>query len=551
MTMDENTVEGLDDWVLTDAVPDVVNRMMAMRRGAPAEGLEPRPAAAMRILHTFALRRDISDLLECTEHFARLDALAILATAALSRPVEEAAVLALRQWDRESADGSRRTRLTDGIVHDVASQRTTTDVAAFIKKCRESPEAGLGDQTLRVFVGDDSGRTNLDKARLYILLHDDGCRTEAADLLKLTFLRAGKQALAAMAGGDSELGDLVDGLHHLSPSEPVMEEWIRDAMEDPLNRDATVELVANLLVSAPGQVASLAAYVGRDWNHSDLTAVCERLYKVAPETSDAVRRRFAARQDFRFLAEVIRTWYKNPVLTRTTEDLIAAVVTRGGDHPDGPHTKVDIDRIAASLKACGAPPECVAMLRATAAVHIEERSGTEVAELLHCVENGKARQQVAQAIGTRMADVILRSRTEADQILFVDYLKALQEREDGDSAYWALRQLPESAEGHPARENAAATIGEIAKRLYAAHLDDAGFNLLERCLENEQWVSPKDVGVVMETMHKSGMPEESRLDLLSATVGRWAELTRRGEAKDELVKRRFAEDADAVVQALR
>jgi hypothetical protein len=551
MTADENVLEGLDDWVLTDAVPDVVDRMMAMRRGVPAKGLEPRPAAAMRILHRFAFRRNITDLLECTEHFAQLDALAILATAALSRPVEEAALLALGQWERESVDGSGRTRLTDGIVHDVASQRTTTDVAAFIKKCQENPEAGLGDQTLRVFVGDDSGRTSLDKARLYILLRDDGCKTEAADLLKLAFLRAGKEALSAVLSDGSELRELADGLHHLSPAEPVMEEWIREAMKDPLNREATVELVANLLVSAPARAESLAAYVGRSWNHHDLAAVCERLYKGMRKTCDAVREQLAVRQDFHFLAEIIITWYQNPVLTKSTEGLITAVVTRGGNHPAGPHTKVDIDRIAASLKACGAPAACVAMLRATAAVHIEERSGAEVAELLHCVESGKPRRQAAQAISTRMADVILRSRTDADQILFVDYLKALQEREDGDSTYWALRQLPESAEGHEAREDAAATIGAIANRLYAEHLDDAGFNLLERCLENEQWVSPKDVGAVMATMHTSGMPDESRLDLLSATVGRWAELTRRGEAKDELVKRGFAEDANAVIHALR
>ena len=551
MTADENTVRGLDDWLLTEPVPEVVKRMMIIRVGA-AKGLEPRPAAAMRILHRFAALRDIDDLLNCTEHFAELDALAILASAALSRPVEDAAQLALRQWERESADGSGRTRLTEGIVHDVASQRSTTDVAAFIKKCRENPQAGLVKQTLDIFVGDDSGRTSLDKARLYILLRDDGCAEEAKMLLQLTFLRAGEAALSAALKDGTELREVADSLHHLSPAEPVIEEWIRKEMTDENTRDSTIKLVANLLVSTPDRVESLAAYIGREWTHHELANICEHLYKEAPGTYAAVRGQLAARPGFGFLADVIISWYRSPVLSKNIGELVAAIVTRRGRHPDGPHSKADIDRIASSLKTHHAPPECIELLRTTAAEHIEQRSGTEVAELLGRVENSKKRRQVAQAVGTRMAEAVLESKTEADEILFVEYLQALDTRRDGDSAYWALRQLSEAAEGGPAREGAAALIGSIANRLYAADLHDAGFNLLERCLENEQWVSPKDVAAVVATMRDGGgMSEESRLVLLSATVGRWAELTRRNQARAELVKLGFQEDAKAVIDGLR
>lgn len=550
MSPDEDGAEELDDWVLIDPVPDVATRMMAMRRGAPAAGLAPRPAAAMRILHKFARRRDIADLLESTRHFVHLDSLAILATAALSRPVEEAAQLALGQWVRESEEGAGHTQLTDGIVHDVASQRTAPDVAAFIKKCREKPEAKLADQTLRIFAGGGSGRTNLDKARLYILLRDDGCAAEAADLLKLTLFGVGQRVLGALPDGPDELHDLVGGLHHLSPSQPVLEDWIREAMTDPLDRDATVNLVANLLAGAPSGAETLAAYVGGAWDHHDLTQVCALLSERAPEACEAVRGRLADRPDFSFLAEIIITWHKNPVLTKSTKGLVAAVVARSGNRA-GPRTKVDIDRIAANLKAYGAPAECATMLRIAAAVHIEGRSGEEVAQLLHCVENRRERRLAARIIGERIADSILRSRAEADEILFVDYLKALRARADSDSEYWALRELPDSAEAHQAREGAAAVIGAIAKRLYAERLDDAGFNLLERCLENEQWVRPQDVGAVVASLRESRMPVASRLDLLSATVGRWAELRHRSAAVAELRGRGFAEEAEAVIHALR
>jgi hypothetical protein len=81
---------GLYDWVVTSDIPTVVERMQAIREGQPGV-LDPRPAQAIRILQTFALRRPIDDLLrlvetEGTGGFASLDATAVLALAALTRP---------------------------------------------------------------------------------------------------------------------------------------------------------------------------------------------------------------------------------------------------------------------------------------------------------------------------------------------------------------------------------------------------------------------------------------------------------------------------------
>src|SRR6266568_168518 len=303
--------DGLDDWVLTDPVPVVVMRMTAMRRGDPARALKPRPAAALRILHKFARRREVADLLESTGHFEHLDAMSILATAALSRPVEEAAELAIGQWERESHEDSGQTRLSHGIVYDVASQRTAPEVAGFIKVCRRMPEAKLADQTLRVFGGSGSSRTNLDKARLYIMLRDDDCESEAAELLRLTLREAGKRAQAPATNGPDELHDLVGALHHLSPSQRILEDWIKEAMSDPLDLTSTVSLVANLLAAAPRGAESLAEYVGETWDHHDLVQVCGLLHEGAPEACDAVRGHLAGRRDFRFLAEIIITWHKS------------------------------------------------------------------------------------------------------------------------------------------------------------------------------------------------------------------------------------------------
>jgi hypothetical protein len=541
--------------------------MAAIRKGTPDNRPEPQPAAALRIMYKFAHRRGIGDLLDSMIHFERLDAMSILQTAAFSRPAEEAAELAIGQWRRESSASLARAPLTAGIVHDVASQRTVLDVAVFVRKCGQFPAAApalapnpgsnskaestelaelaeLAEKTLQEFV---TTRTNLDKARLYMLLRDDECHAEAAHLLKQTL----QLAYAAVSDGPDELHDLVGALRHLSPSEQILEDWIKEAMENTSNRGDTVKLVANLLAGAPRGTESLAGYVGRTWHHRDLTNVCGLLSEQAPEVGEAVRRHLAARQDFVFLAEIMITWYQSAVLTKSTKDLIAAIVARYENRAAGPRPKADIDKILRNLEAYNAPADCIRMLRTAAASHIEGRTGVEIAELLTCIENRRQRRLAARLIGEGLAEKILRDRIPDDQALFVEYLKALRERDDADSVYWALRELPDPAEGDLARAGAATVIGNIARLLYAAGLDGDAFNLLERCLENEQWVTPKDVGEVVASLRKnSQMPQESRLDLLSATVGRWAELRRRSQAVVELRKRDCNDEAEAVIHSL-
>jgi hypothetical protein len=541
---------GLDDWVLTDPVPGVARRVAAIRLGNPAASLPPRPAAAMRILLSFALKRPVDDLLASPDCFEQLDAMAVLTNAALGRPAEEAARLAILQWRKETERDPNETPLTAGIVHDVASQRTALQLAAFIRECRREPETGLAEQTLRVFAGAGSGRTNLDKALLYFTLRDDGCEGEAAELLTLTLREMGERAQGLAHHGPEELHDLVGALHHLSPSQRILEDWITEAMKDPLDLAATVNLVANLLAGVPRGAESLAEYVGATWDHHDLVQVCGLLVGRAPQACETLRAILASRSDFKFLAEIIIEWHKSPTLSKSTKNLIAAVVERGADRGAGPRPKGDIDRIHANLTTFGAPAECLRMLRVAAAVHIEGRSGEQMAELLQCVDSRRERRITARMIGERLADRVLRSRTAADKALFVDYIKALHDRGEAESAYWPLRELPDPMGADQALDGAATVIGEIASSLYAVHLDEAGFNLLERCLENEQWVTPRDVADVVVRLRESGMPAGARHDLLSATVGRWSEVLRRGQAVAELRARGFDDDAEAVILSL-
>jgi hypothetical protein len=78
-----------------------------------------------------------------------------------------------------------------------------------------------------------------------------------------------------------------------------------------------------------------------------------------------------------------------------------------------------------------------------------------------------------------------------------------------------------------------------------------GFDLLERCLENEQWRDAEDAVGIVGRVHRGAMPKVERWDsLLSATVGRWAESRRRDEVVAALRSESYDRDADAVIRSV-
>src|ERR1700677_332541 len=543
---------GLYDWVVTSDIPTVVNRIRAIREGQPGV-LDPQPAKAIQLLQTFALRRPIDDLLrltktEETEGFAPLDATAVLALAALTRPVKEAARLAIEHWMMESRDATRPP-LTDSIVHDVTAQRTVQEVAVFIRVCRREGPPDLVSKALRAFVMMASGRTSLDKALLYIALRDELCTEDAAELLWLTLTGASEERSAPAAAGFGSRVGVVGALRHLSPSEGIVEDWIDQVMEVAKREPGTVKLVADLLVGEPEDSRGLAEHVGRSWKPRRLIDLCEMLAKRSPACSELVRRYAAARPDKDSLAEIIELWHRSEVLAGTLKHLLADIVAGGDGSSSGPRPIDFLENLPQTLENDRAPRKCCKELRVSVAAQVRNRTGKQVAFLLGQVGRAELRR-AAQSVNEQITMRLLEH--EIDSEAFVDYHNGLQDLPEASSlTFWALHELSDPTASDHALEGTAAVIGDVAARLYEEGLADIGFDLLERCLENEQWLDAEDAVGIVGRGHRGAMPKDERWDsLLSATVGRWAESRRRDEVVAALRRESYDKDAEAVIRSV-
>lgn len=549
------TDAGLDDWVVTNPIPDVVRRVRVIREGVRQDGrvlLAPQPAAVMRILHVFALRRSIDDLLSMDPAatdpagFGSLDATMVLALAALTRPVGQAAQLAIRQWTKESEQGGER-RLTRDLVHDVTAQRIVPEVAEFVSACRQERHADLVEQTLGAFSAPASGRTTLDKAALFIELRARDCHQEADTLLGLTIRDAAAQARAgAPSPGPEDHVGIVGALLHLSPSETIVEDWIARRMEAVHEQAVTTEITADLLVGEPEGALRLAEHIGRTWRPRRLVGLCERLVGRSEERCALVRGYAAARSDAESLSEVITHWYKSASLSGTFRELLADVVARGADRAQGPRTTGFLEDLHQTLHNDAAPERCGSELRVAVAAHVWDRTGAETARLLGLVGRREARR-AAHSVNQRLTARLLAAEITAE--VFVAYLEALQEQRNASTlTFLALRELSDPAASDHALEGTASVVGRIAAQLYAQGMADVGFDLLERCLENDQWLKAEDVAGIVAHVRLSAMPGDERWDaLLSATVGRWSEVRRRDDVVAELRLQQYAEDAEAVI----
>jgi len=272
------------EWVTFGGVDSFVQRLMAIRAGQPGDGEPARPAVAIRALHAFALRRKTADLVECATYFEHEDAVTVLVIAALCRSVQDAADLAVRQWDIERGDIEKgdtgQTPLTNGIIHEVAGQRIALDVALFIQAFRDAGKHELATKTLEVF---ERRRTNRDKAVLYIVLRDVGCDKEAVYLLRLSLDTLRKDGSVPTYDTDpAEFHDLVGALYQLSPSERILEDWIDEELTSLGQRTPTVQLVAHLIISHRKGPDALVEHVGRRLFRDALIPVCEKLFDRSP-----------------------------------------------------------------------------------------------------------------------------------------------------------------------------------------------------------------------------------------------------------------------------
>ncbi|MDH6137593.1 hypothetical protein P3T37_007026 [Kitasatospora sp. MAA4] len=551
-------------WVTTCSIESFVRRMQAIRLGtANDDGAQP--ATALRLLHAFAVSRSIDDLLTAAsastpasrsgsppkDRLNYWDSVNMLATAALCRSAEHAAELACKQWDAEGRGATwRGTPLTDGIVHDVACQRTAPDVAVFVRECGRAE--GLVDKTLRVFTRPSSGRTNLDKVLLYILLRDQGCDAEATKLLFQTLSAIDRHGSTQAADTDpAEFHDLVGALYQLSPAEQILENWVDAQLGDPEQVITTRRIVARLIASETGSPDTLVEHVGARLSRHDIVEICGQLATTRPEKCDEIRRHAAALRSNDELAEIVIAWHRSQALTRTTKDLLADIVAieTGGATGPRPRSKVDdLDKILANFNA---EAECRRLLWIVAAEHVDGRSGIELAELLGRVERTSDRYRVARTTARKLTAHVLRDG--ADPGLFVDYVTRLRVDGRSDAVFLSLKELADPSDPLTWPEGSAQVIAEIAVRLYARDAARDGWDLLERCLENEQRISHQDVAAVVTRLREpdSTLPDGRRLFLLRATVGRWADTHAREDAVELLRENGYDEEAAEVIRSLR
>ncbi|MFI5798310.1 hypothetical protein [Streptomyces sp. NPDC051677] len=531
------------DWVTQMPVPDFVQVVRDLRKLRE----NPSEARAVRALHAFAVRRPVGELVELAHYFDRRDAVMLMATAALSRPVEEAAQMADLQQKAESQ--GKRAPITATIVHDVACQRTAFDVAVFVRVLKDRRQPALAERTVDLFASPGSGRTNLDKALLHIALRDEGCAVEADRLLELTLLaNADCPPDTGVIGGEGEeIGDLAGAFRHLSPTRQILEDWVEARLRDP---DATeVEkaqhLVARLIAVRGSEYDALAGHIGRiakPWNVVQLCALLAKK-EASPGKCTLVRRQAAGYKDGQELADLVSCWYEEPALTRTTRNLLADVVARPDAPGRSPRPLGQLNQMAGWLRA-KADPECTRLLRLVAVEEVEGRSGAELVDLLRHVEGGRERTRAAHEAGRRLAMAVRRPGADPDR--FVDCLRALHDAKYSTAVRAACRELSD-----PSRERKvdSALVADVAERLHGVKLRNVAWDLLERFLENEQLVAPADVVEIVR-----GVPSLSARDaqlLLRATVGRWSDVGRRDKAEHELRSAGLGDAAGWVLKSLR
>jgi hypothetical protein len=571
---------GLDDWVRNRDIPTIVKRIQTIREGTlvgndTAGSVQPDPDGAMRLLLAFACRRNT--LLELQSNgFAPLDATAVLSLAALTRPVKEAAKLAIEQWTVESQRSGMPSLVTDSIVHDVTAQRIVPEVAEFVAECRQDRQAALVTKALNAFVVTSSGRTNFDKAQLYISLRAAGCTDEAHEVLRLTLLQAGAETLAPSVAGSAEQVGIVAALHHLSPAEAIVEDWIDQRMIAGKQERDTIALVASLLIGEREGDKDLARHVGGNWKPHQLIDLCKNLTRRAQPrpgrraSSDppvpvgdyladraqeclVLIRGYAAARTVSDLADIIRLWHQSSELNETLTDLLNDIVT-GGPDSSRPRSLEFLDSLQETLRHRGeVPGRCCRELNAAAAVLVNGRdTGAQVAEFLGRVSRDdltRAAQAVNRQLTAPLLNTVTGSGCEVAVEKFVAYVNGLQALPRASTlTFWALRTLSDPAA--PARAPTGWVVADIAARVYAEASPDAGFDLLERCLENEQLLNEEDAADIVARVRLGAMHDDKRwYPLLSATVGRWADTRSRERVVRVLRRASFDTDADAIIRS--
>ncbi|WP_369224532.1 hypothetical protein AB5J52_27390 [Streptomyces sp. R39] len=568
---DDRTWSVRYSWVTRSSTEEVAARVQALREGNETMGEPPRPAVAIRVLYAFAIQRSTDQLIEAAAKFHFYDAVNVLATAALWRSIGDAADLVCRQSERDGAaapggagQGERQqpepeiaeyrpSALSKGIVHDVARQRTALDVARFVRELRGRNKQDLVDATLTTF---SEKRTLLDTALLYLGLRDEGCEEAAVDLLGRAVQRintsGARQSDTTTPAG---LNNLVAALRMLSPVEPVLENWIDARLADTDLVGPTRDTVAKLIAGSEHSPDALIEHVGKRLKYHNVAAVCRELAESAPERCEAVQNQAAAREELHELAEIISRWQKFETVAKTRVDLYSKVVARGVACAAGPRSPVEIETLVKELKNIDADPECWRLLWIAAAEHVDGRAGGELVRLQTKIERSRDMYRVARTVARRLTAGLLSG--SVDPAVFADYVTAQQVQGNRGriAADDACKELSDPSDPELAGVPMGGVVAETAVRLYGNGTDRAwgqekAWDLLERCLENEQRITPADVVVITERLRASRVDGRRQRLLYRGTVGRWADAARREETILLLRGRGFEEEAEQVVESV-
>jgi hypothetical protein len=540
-------------WAVDRTVDVFVRRLHSLRKGQRGV-IEPMPAAAMLALRKFAVERPIDELVASATRFDYQDAVQALATAALRRTPGDAAKLVITQWEaelasqRDSPGAPAETPITGSIIHDIASQRTALDIASFLWSCTRAGKHELVGRAIAEFTRLDSGRTHLDKAQLYIALRYAGLPEEADEVM-----RGALRALDGLESGPAqrELTRFSETFHRLSPAEQLIETWLVGQLDRADQVPFARRIIAQLLNGSPNENSELAKYVGRSLGHNDIVDVCGRL-PPASATCAAIRRHAASGDDLGRLAEIVKEWHRSAALSRTTRAFLADVVARGSEAGRGPRSITELESFATALGNANADEECRRLLWYEAAVHVAGRSGAELVELLGKVAQKRDRRRAEQAIAQNLTVRLMNGSAEPDR--FVQYTSVLRSTLGAHAEtalYLALKELadPPDADWVPGRS--AGVIAEIAVRLCAAGLQQEADDLLERCMENEQRITPADMSVIVRRLTDDGWTADDLGGLLKNTLGRWSDAGSRGRAIDALEGPGFPPGIAELVSPLR
>jgi hypothetical protein len=267
-----------------------------------------------------------------------------------------------------------------------------------------------------------------------------------------------------------------------------------------------------------------------------------------------VLRYAAERPDAASLAEIIKSWHDYDPLREVFPGLLAEIVTTGPDGSSGPRSIPDLDALCQHLENDDAPQACVQQLRIAIAKHVVGRTGDQIAQELGKIEPRKELIYTAQIVNKTLR-TNLHERNVGE---FVNYLRALQKVPGrGKSSaliFWAVRELSEPQASGGAAAKISDLVADIAIQLYLLNsLRPIGFDLLERCLENEQAMSLETAVTIMKKVRVSdvGMATDDQwLSLLGATIGRWAQGNSRQAIIDKLGALGFHVEIDAMRQAV-